>query len=81
VLSTASGVVFAGDNEGNVMAFASKTGRNLWHYQTGSPIWGAAPMTYMLDGQQQVVIASGTTLMAFALPRDARTAGKPPAAR
>ena len=40
VMSTASGVVFAGDNEGNFMAFDARTGRNLWHYQTGSPIWG-----------------------------------------
>src|SRR6185436_5735043 len=57
VLSTASGVVFAGDNEGNFMAFDSKTGRNLWRYATGTSIWGAAPMTYMLDGRQHVVIA------------------------
>ena len=40
VLSTASGVVFAGDNEGNFMAFDSRTGKNLWHYQTGSSLWG-----------------------------------------
>ena len=80
VMSTASGVVFAGDNEGNFMAFASTTGQDLWHYQTGSPIWGAAPMTYMLDGRQQVLIASGTTLTAFALPA-ARPAVRPPAKR
>ena len=29
---------------------------------------GAAPVTYMLDGRQYVVIPSGTTLTAFALP-------------
>jgi len=68
VLSTASGLVFAGDNEGNFMAFDSRTGANLWRYSTGTPIWGAAPMTFMLDGRQHVVIASGTTLLSFALP-------------
>jgi alcohol dehydrogenase (cytochrome c) len=68
VMSTASGLVFAGDNEGNFMAFDSRTGRNLWRYSTGTPVWGAAPMTFMLDGKQHVVIASGTTLLAFALP-------------
>jgi alcohol dehydrogenase (cytochrome c) len=68
VMSTASGVVFAGDNEGNFMAFEARTGRNLWFYPTGSPVWGAAAMTYMLDGKQQVLIGSGTTLIAFALP-------------
>ena len=68
VMSTAAGLVFAGDNEGNFMAFDSRTGKNLWRYATGTPIWGAAAMTYMLDGRQYVVIPSGTTLLAFALP-------------
>jgi len=68
VMTTASGLVFAGDNEGNLMAFDGRTGANLWRYSTGTPIWGAAPMTYMLDGRQRVVVASGTTLLQFALP-------------
>ncbi len=75
VMSTASGLVFAGDNEGNFIAFESRTGKNLWHYPTGAPIWGAAAMTYMLDGGQHVLIPSGTTLLSFALPHD------PPASR
>ena len=69
VLTTASGLVFAGDNEGNFLAFDGRTGANLWRYSTGTPIWGAAPMTYMLDGRQHVIIASGTTLLQFALPQ------------
>ena len=68
VLSTASGVVFDGDNEGNFMAFDARTGTNLWHYQTGSPLWGGSPMTYTLDGRQYVVIGSGSSIVAFALP-------------
>ena len=68
VTSTASGLVFAGDNEGNFMAFDARTGKNLWFYPTGSLIWGAAAMTYTVDGQQQVLIGSGTSLVAFALP-------------
>ena len=71
VLSTAAGVVFAGDNEGNFMAFEAETGKNLWHYPTGSSIWGAAAMTHMLDGRQHVLIPSGTTLTSFALPDEA----------
>ena len=35
VLTTASGLVFAGDGDGNIMAFESRTGKNLWHYQLG----------------------------------------------
>ena len=42
VMSTASGLVFTGDNEGNFIAFDSATGEELWHYQTGTSIWGAA---------------------------------------
>ena len=49
------------------MAFGAETGENLWHYQTGSRIWGAAAMTYMLDEIQYVMIPSGGTLTAFAL--------------
>jgi alcohol dehydrogenase (cytochrome c) len=68
VMSTASGLVFAGDHEGNFNAFDARTGKHLWHYRTGSPIWGAAGVTYMLDGRQYVLIPSGYTLVAFALP-------------
>jgi alcohol dehydrogenase (cytochrome c) len=68
VMSTASGLVFSGDQEGNFIAFDAASGKQLWHYQTGTSIWGAAPMTYMLDGRQQVLIASGSALISFALP-------------
>jgi alcohol dehydrogenase (cytochrome c) len=68
VMSTASGLVFAGNQEGDFNAFDARSGKRLWSYRTGSPIWGAAAMTYMLDGHQCVLIASGSTIMAFALP-------------
>ena len=68
VMSTASGLVVGGDHEGNFMAFESRTGKRLWSYQTGSPIWGSAPSTYILDGRQYIIMTSGTTLVAFALP-------------
>ena len=68
VMSTASGLVFAGDNEGNFSAFDARTGKPLWHYPTGFALWGAAATTFMLDGRQHVLIPSGTTLVAFALP-------------
>jgi len=68
VMSTASGLVFSGDQEGNFIAFDAASGQELWHYQTGTSIWGAAAMTYMLDGRQQVLISSGSVLFSFALP-------------
>jgi alcohol dehydrogenase (cytochrome c) len=66
-LSTAGGVVFAGDMDGNFFAIDAKTGQRLWSYQTGAAIY-ASPMTYSLDGRQYVLIGSGTTLVAFSLP-------------
>jgi alcohol dehydrogenase (cytochrome c) len=67
VLSTASGIVFSGTNEGHAIAADAKTGAELWRYPTGSSIY-APPTTYLVDGRQYVVIPSGTTLTAFALP-------------
>ncbi|MDO8680434.1 MAG: PQQ-binding-like beta-propeller repeat protein, partial [Acidobacteriota bacterium] len=67
VLSTESGLIFGGDMDGNTMAFDATSGKNLWHFQTGAAIY-AAPVTFMLDGRQFIVMPSGTTLYAFALP-------------
>jgi alcohol dehydrogenase (cytochrome c) len=68
VMSTASGLVFAGDQDGYFNAFDARSGKRLWWYRTGSPIHGAAATTYMLDGRQYVLIPSGMTITAFALP-------------
>jgi alcohol dehydrogenase (cytochrome c) len=68
ILSTASGLVFTGDNDGYFQAFDSATGKALWRFQTGAPLWGAAAVTYMLDGRQFVLTPAGLTLTAFALP-------------
>ncbi len=66
-LSTAGGVVFAGDMEGYVFAVDAQTGKELWHFQTGAPI-ASSPMTYSLDGRQYVVIPAGSALFSFTLP-------------
>ncbi len=57
-LVTAGGVVFAGDPEGNVVAYRAEDGKRLWSYQTGSGIRGA-PIAYRLDGREYIAIASG----------------------
>jgi alcohol dehydrogenase (cytochrome c) len=69
VLSTASGLVFAGDGEGNILAFDGRSGKNLWHYQLGVPIRSTAGTTYMVDGRQYLLVPSGSALTAFALPQ------------
>jgi alcohol dehydrogenase (cytochrome c) len=70
ITSTASGVVFAGSQEGNFTALDASTGKMLWSTNTGANIYGAAATTYMLDGRQWVLIPSGLKLIAFALPKE-----------
>ena len=67
VLTTASGLAFTGDAEGNFLALDSRTGKLLWHFQMGSALHGTSPITYMLDGRQHVLVPAGTTLTAWAL--------------
>jgi len=71
VLSTAGGVVFSGDNDGNFFAVDAKSGTKLYNFGTGSPIY-AAPTTYMIDGRQYVAMPSGMNLTVFALPQGAK---------
>ncbi|HXA00258.1 MAG TPA: PQQ-dependent dehydrogenase, methanol/ethanol family [Candidatus Dormibacteraeota bacterium] len=66
VLSTAGGVVFTGDAEGNFIALDAKSGKPLWHFQCGASVY-ASPMTYSVDGKQYVVVAAGSALFAFGL--------------
>ena len=65
-LSTAGGLVFAGDSDGNFIAIDSRTGKDLWHMQLGAAIYSTA-VSYRLDGRQYVVIPAGSTLFAFSL--------------
>jgi alcohol dehydrogenase (cytochrome c) len=67
VLSTASGLVFFGENSGTFMAVDASNGKPLWQFQTNS-VWKASPMTYMFDHRQYLVIAAGQEILAFALP-------------
>jgi PQQ-dependent dehydrogenase (methanol/ethanol family) len=66
-LSTAGGLVFYSESSGGFAAVDAKTGRTLWHYET-SQAPKASPMTYMVGGRQYVAIASGSNVLAFALP-------------
>jgi alcohol dehydrogenase (cytochrome c) len=68
VLSTASGVVFAGDSAGVLMGVHADTGKLLWKHQLPGAFWGP-PSTVMVDGRQLVLMPAGQTLTAFALPR------------
>jgi quinoprotein glucose dehydrogenase len=77
VLVTAGGLVFAGaSQDGMFRAFDVDDGRQLWEHRL--PAEGqATPMTYVVDGQQFIVIAAGGRgrmgsaggwIVAFSLP-------------
>lgn len=67
-LSTAGGVLFSGDEDGYIMAFDAANGKPLWRFNTGNRL-STSPITFVVDGRQYVSIASGTTLLTFALPK------------
>jgi alcohol dehydrogenase (cytochrome c) len=66
LLSTAGGVIFSGELIGEFVALDAKTGKVLWHFNTGQAI-NAQPITYMFHEKQYVAIASGSDIFGFAL--------------
>jgi alcohol dehydrogenase (cytochrome c) len=67
IMTTAGGVLFTGDNSGNLLALDAETGKTLWHTAPGGRTENS-PMTYELYGRQYVVFAVDDSLFAFALP-------------
>jgi alcohol dehydrogenase (cytochrome c) len=67
VLSTASKLVFFGENSGSFLAADAETGKTLWQFPTNQ-VWKASPMTYVFDNHQYVAIAAGQSIVAFGLP-------------
>jgi plastocyanin len=56
--TTAGGLVFTGQIDGNFVAYDAASGQKLWTFQVGWGI-GAPPMTYEVDGKQYVTVAAG----------------------
>ena len=68
VLSTASGLVFVGEDDGAFTAVDARTGERRWRFPANAS-WRGSPMTYVVDGRQYVAIAGGGVVYAFALRR------------
>jgi PQQ-dependent dehydrogenase (methanol/ethanol family) len=66
VLSTAGGLLFYGQSGGEFAAANARTGKTLWHFNTGQA-WKASPMTYTVKGRQHVAIAAGGNILSFTL--------------
>jgi alcohol dehydrogenase (cytochrome c) len=68
LMSSAGGLVFGGSSEGLFYALDATSGKPLWHFGTGGPIF-ANPVSFLVNGKQHVAIAAGNTLFAFSLPK------------
>jgi alcohol dehydrogenase (cytochrome c) len=66
VLATGGNVVFGSVRDGNLLALDAKTGKYLWHYQTGGS-HAAAPMSYSINGTQYIGFSAGNVIFAFSL--------------
>lgn len=66
LLSTAGGLIFAGDDQGMFTALDAKTGKAVWHFNTGQQI-SASPISYSVNGKQYIALAAGSNVLAFAL--------------
>jgi alcohol dehydrogenase (cytochrome c) len=66
VLSTSSGVVFAGYRD-VFRAFDADTGKELWRVHLGGRVRGG-PISFSLDGKQHVAVAAGHSMFVFLLP-------------
>jgi len=80
-LSTAGGLTFTGEGNGNFNAYNSKTGKLLWQFNAGAGC-NSAPMTFTLDSEQFIAVACGgnfqisfplgNSVMVFGLPAKAK---------
>jgi len=66
-LATSGNLVFAGDEDGYLMALQADTGKLLWRVNTGNRVV-TSPITFELDGKQYVTLPSGGVVLTFALP-------------
>ncbi|MDX2191780.1 MAG: PQQ-binding-like beta-propeller repeat protein [Gemmatimonadales bacterium] len=77
-LSTAGGLTFTGEGNGNFNAYDSKTGDIVWSFNAGAGC-NAAPAAFEFEGEQFIAVACGgnyqlnyplgNSLMVFGLPK------------
>ena len=63
LLSTAGGLLFHGESDGNLVAYDIKNGEELWKFQTGAGA-NRPVSTFAIAGEQYVsVLAGGNNLL------------------
>ena len=68
ILTTAGKLLFTADNNDNLLALDSATGKTLWHVNVGGRVVTSL-MTYELDGRQYLLTPVQNVIFAWALPR------------
>ena len=58
--------MFGGSSEGYFFALDAGSGKPLWRFPAGGPIF-ANPIAFQFEGKERVVIAAGHALFAFGL--------------
>ena len=71
MLSTAGKLLFTA-NGNNLIGFDPTNGGILWHAGLTGPATTAGPITYLLDGKQELLVAAGDTLFSFTVNRPAQ---------
>ncbi|MGH0036616.1 MAG: PQQ-dependent dehydrogenase, methanol/ethanol family [Myxococcota bacterium] len=66
VLATAGDIVVGGDFT-SLYALDARDGRELWRMNVGGYV-NAAPITYEVEGRQQITVAAGRSILTFGLP-------------
>ena len=66
LLSTAGGLLFAGDDQGGFTALDARVGKPLWFFNTGQQI-SASPIAYRFRNNDYIAIAAGSNVVAFGL--------------
>jgi alcohol dehydrogenase (cytochrome c) len=67
LLTTATGLLMSGNREGHFFALNARDGKLLWNRYLGGQV-ASSPVTWSVDGQQYVSIASGHAVFTFGLP-------------
>ncbi|HTW29343.1 MAG TPA: PQQ-binding-like beta-propeller repeat protein [Acetobacteraceae bacterium] len=57
-MTTAGGLVFAGEGNGEFKAYDARTGKVLWQFQAGAGV-NAAPVAFEVDGKPYIAVAAG----------------------
>lgn len=62
-VTTAGGLVFVGQNDGNLVAYNSETGEELWHFQTGAGA-NTTVTPFEDEGEEKIAFYAGGNSLA-----------------